>query len=64
MRKTRPQDGQNEPAGGSSWFATFTFLDAGGAISASQWRSARAFLVKWCRWTLGRLVSPKLFAGA
>ena len=64
MRVTRPQEAPREPAGGESWFATFTFLDAGGAISASQLRGLRASMTRWWRWTLGRLVSPRIFTGA
>jgi len=64
MRMTRGRDGRNEPAGSDSWFATFTFLDASGAIGASQFRAAKALLAKCWRWTLARLLSPKVVAGA
>ena len=38
----------------SNWFATFSFLDVGGAISASQMRRLVATVSKLWRLTLGR----------
>ena len=44
------------PAQRETWFATFTFLDASGAISASQLAHLKASLAKLWRRTIGRLV--------
>lgn len=54
MTQTRlGQARRDENARGEHWFATFTFLDAGCAISASQFRRLVALVTK-----LWRRVSP------
>lgn len=40
---------------GGSWFATFSFLDAGGAISSSQLQRLVASLTNLWQRTIGRL---------
>ena len=47
-----------EPLGGEPWFATFSLLDAGCAISSSQMQHLVASIAKLWRWTIGRLGLP------
>ena len=47
---------RNDSSRRDGWYATFSMLDAGGAISASQLRAVTGTIGKLWRLTLGRLV--------
>jgi hypothetical protein len=52
--KTRSDE--KDSLGSASWFATFSLLDAGGAISSSQMQRLVASITTLWRRTIGRLV--------
>ncbi len=54
IRKTR--DEEKYSLGSAPWFATFSLLDAGGAISSSQMQRLVASITTLWRRTIGRLV--------
>lgn len=51
-RPARGSGKESQPGG--SWFATFSLLDAGCAISSSQLQSLVALMRKFWRQTIGR----------
>jgi hypothetical protein len=52
VTKTRGHVGR--PTRDESWYATFSFLDVGGAVSASQLRRLAAAVSRIWRLTIGR----------
>jgi hypothetical protein len=54
IRKTRGDE--KDSLGSAPWFATFSLLDAGGAISSSQMQRLVASITTLWRRTIGRLV--------
>jgi hypothetical protein len=54
IRKTRGDE--KDSPGSAPWFATFSLLDAGGALSSSQMQRLVAPITKLWRRTIGRRV--------
>jgi len=54
-----PPGARKQWAGGGSWFATFSLLDVGSAISSSQLQRLVASIARLWRLTMGLLLGPR-----